>query len=148
MLFRSPSGLDPQTWPSGEDLLSRVAPGGPHVDALAYGLDPEPEHHPHSESPSTEETPSDPPPKNVPVLPLQNIVNLSSADAAASDVLLEINAELHIYGRAKPNTKLSIHGQDVTTRPDGTFSLRRPLPRGALVLPLVLTQENGSEGEV
>ncbi|MCB1070439.1 MAG: DUF4912 domain-containing protein [Verrucomicrobia bacterium] len=74
-------------------------------------------------------------------LPLQSQVHLSSSESGKKDVLLEVNAELHVYGRAKPNTELSLYGQKVRTRPDGTFSIRKPLPKGALVLPLTYTEE-------
>jgi len=77
-------------------------------------------------------------PENLP--PLERIVGLSSLEHMGRDVLLEVNAELHIYGRSKPNTELTIYGQIVKTRPDGSFSVRRPLPHGAVVLPLLYTK--------
>jgi len=81
---------------------------------------------------------SSPAPENLP--PLEQIVGLSSLEHMSKDVLLEVNAELHIYGRSKPNTELTIYGQIVKTRPDGSFSVRRPLPHGAVVLPLLYTK--------
>ncbi|HMP00434.1 MAG TPA: DUF4912 domain-containing protein [Kiritimatiellia bacterium] len=72
--------------------------------------------------------------------PLEQIVGLSSMESGNRDVLLEVNAELHIYGRAKPGTELSLYGQTVKTRPDGTFSVRRILPHGAVILPLLFKQ--------
>jgi hypothetical protein len=73
------------------------------------------------------------------VLPLENYVNLSSFVQARRDVLIEVNTELHIFGRVKPGTELSLYGQKVPLRPDGGFSIRRPLPQGAVVLPLLAT---------
>jgi uncharacterized protein len=70
-------------------------------------------------------------------LPLESYVNLSSFDLVRKDVLIEVNTELHIYGRVRPGTELSLYGQQVPLRPDGTFSIRQPLPRGAIVLPLL-----------
>jgi hypothetical protein len=63
-------------------------------------------------------------------------------------VLLEVNAELHIYGRSKPNTELTLYGQIVKTRPDGSFSVRRPLPHGAVILPLLYTKQGNGQAEV
>ncbi|HMP89304.1 MAG TPA: DUF4912 domain-containing protein [Kiritimatiellia bacterium] len=74
--------------------------------------------------------------------PLEQIVGLSSLESAGRDVLLEVNAEIHIYGRAKPGTELTLYGQVVKTRPDGSFSVRRPLPHGAVILPLLHTEEH------
>jgi hypothetical protein len=72
--------------------------------------------------------------------PLEQVVGLSSLEHARKDVLLEVNAEIHIYGRSTPNTELTLYGQVVRTRPDGTFSVRRPLPHGALILPMLYTR--------
>jgi hypothetical protein len=72
--------------------------------------------------------------------PLEQVVGLSSLEHAGKDVLLEVNAEIHIYGRSTPNTELTLYGQVVRTRPDGTFSVRRPLPHGALILPMLYTR--------
>jgi len=61
-----------------------------------------------------------------------------SSSALAGSPLLEINAELHVYGRARPGSRLRIFGRPVVLRPDGSFSVRRPLPAGAVVLPIQL----------
>ncbi len=73
-----------------------------------------------------------------PVSALDSYVNLSSFVNGRSEVDLEVNVELHIYGRAKPGAQLTFQGQRVALRPDGTFSIRKPLPQGAVVLPLDL----------
>lgn len=79
-------------------------------------------------------------------LPLENYLTYSSGESGRKDVWLEINTELHIYGRASPNSELTLFGQKVQTRPDGTFSIRKPLPQGAVVIPLLFSegQPNGS----
>ncbi|CCQ73905.1 DUF4912 domain-containing protein [Magnetospira sp. QH-2] len=69
----------------------------------------------------------------------------SSYVLAGSEDCLEIHAELHIFGRTKPGHNLTLQGEPVPVRPDGSFSLRRPLPAGAVVLPLVVTDENGND---
>ncbi len=70
--------------------------------------------------------------------PLESIMSLSSFALGRQSVNLEINAELHIYGRSQPGTELTMFGQRVTSRPDGSFSIRRPLPSGALVMPMIM----------
>lgn len=83
--------------------------------------------------------PAAPPPR-----PLESITTASSFVHGQENVALEVNAELHIFGRARPGSHLTLYGQPVAVAEDGTFSVRRPLPHGALVLPLLLSQ--GSEG--
>lgn len=78
-------------------------------------------------------------------LPLENVLALSSFAVAGGPVEFEVNAELHIFGRAKPGMKLQMFGRPVPIRPDGTFTINRPLPNGAVVLSLLLAK-NG-EGE-
>lgn len=72
--------------------------------------------------------------------PLEQIVGLSSAESGRREVALEVNVELHIFGRARPGMEVTLFGQPVPLRPDGTFSVRRPLPQGAVVLPLVAVE--------
>jgi hypothetical protein len=70
--------------------------------------------------------------------PLESIVGWSSLlPAGGQDVLLEINAELRVFGRAKPGAHLTLHGQTIQLRPDGTFSIVRKLPSGSVVMPLL-----------
>jgi hypothetical protein len=78
-------------------------------------------------------------------LPDENYVDLSSGGPAGGDNFLEVNAEIHVYGRAKPGSILHFQGQRVVTAPDGRFSLRKPLPKGALVLPLMFFGGNSEE---
>lgn len=70
-------------------------------------------------------------------VPLENYVSLFSAEHGSPQVALEVNVELHIYGRVKPGMELTFYGQRVPIRPDGSFSIRKPLPHGAVVLPLL-----------
>ena len=60
----------------------------------------------------------------------------------SSDVDFEVNAELHVFGRARPGSKLVLFGHPVPLRPDGTFSVVRPLPHGALVLSSLLIRSD------
>lgn len=74
-------------------------------------------------------------------LPLESVLTVSSFVHGESTVDFEINAELHIFGRARPGSTLSLYGRPVSVRPDGTFSVTRPLPNGALVLSLLVGRD-------
>jgi uncharacterized protein DUF4912 len=78
-------------------------------------------------------------------LPLENVVTLSSWVLGRETVEFEINAELHIFGRARAGAQLQLFGRKVTLRPDGSFSITQPLPNGALVLSSLLV-DSGDEG--
>ncbi len=88
----------------------------------------------------TPETPAEP--RSQAPLPLESLAAVSSfCLGPAAD--FELNAELHVYGRTRPGATLSLFGRPVAVAPDGTFSVRRPLPNGALVLPVLL----GTKGD-
>ena len=61
---------------------------------------------------------------------------------------LEINAELHVYGRGTPGDQIQLFGQQVTLDPDGRFSLRRPLSDSLAVLSLLAAMpgDTGTQG--
>ena len=61
---------------------------------------------------------------------------------------LEINAELHVYGRGTPGDQIRLFGQLVTLDPDGRFSLRRPLsdPLAVLSLLAAMPGDTGTQG--
>ncbi|HYN37810.1 MAG TPA: DUF4912 domain-containing protein [Rhodospirillales bacterium] len=80
-------------------------------------------------------------------LPLENVLTLSSFALGRESVEFEINAELHIFGRARPGTQLQLFGRPVALRPDGTFSITRPLPNGALVLSSLLVGDGSDRSE-
>jgi hypothetical protein len=72
------------------------------------------------------------------------LVSLSSSALAGAASLLEINAEIHLFGRAQPGSRLRLFGRPVALRPDGSFSVRVPLPEGAVVVPIELKGPEGS----
>jgi uncharacterized protein DUF4912 len=80
-------------------------------------------------------------------LPLENVVTLSSWVLGRETVEFEINAELHIFGRARAGAQLQLFGRKVTLRPDGSFSITQPLPNGALVLSSLLVDSDDEGGE-
>ena len=120
--------LLPDGWPSAE-TLERLVPGRAPESAAG---EPAPERTGESAPPAPPAAPAAPAPVS-----LDQYVGFSSFEQGRREVALEINVELHIYGRAKPGTELSLYGQPVPLRPDGTFSIRKPLPQGAVVLPLL-----------
>lgn len=81
------------------------------------------------------------------LLPLENVLTLSSFALGRDSVEFEINAELHVFGRARPGTRLQLFGQPVPLRPDGSFSITRPLPAGALVFSSLLVADDGEVSE-
>ena len=62
-------------------------------------------------------------PSPLAALPLENVLALSSFALGRETVEFEINAELHVFGRVRPGTRLQLFGRPVTLRPDGTFSV-------------------------
>jgi hypothetical protein len=73
------------------------------------------------------------------------IVTYSSHQAGGAGgpgVDLEVYAELHVYGRTRRGGRLFLFGRQVPLRPDGSFSVRRPLPSGAVVVPVLLGEDD------
>ncbi len=58
---------------------------------------------------------------------------------------MHVNAELIIYGGTDPNAKVRIDGQDITLRPDGTFSYHFTFPDGKYHIPIEATAPDGEE---
>ncbi len=57
----------------------------------------------------------------------------------------EIDAELIVYGATEPNAKVSLQGEPVQLRPDGTFTVRFSLPDSRQIIPAVAASPDGSE---
>ncbi len=137
------SAAEPAGWPSAERLQELVpAGGGPGpAEQPAVPPGPGPAAGPgpgQQEAPPAPEAPDPEPPRpGSSPTSLDQYVGLSSFEQGRRVVALEVNVELHLYGRAKPGTELTLYGQPVPLGPDGTFSVRKPLPHGAVVLPLL-----------
>ena len=78
------------------------------------------------------------------LLPLENVLTLSSFALGRESVEFEINAELHISGRVRPGMRLQLFGRPVALRPDGSFSITRPLPAGALLFSSLLISDDST----
>ena len=57
---------------------------------------------------------------------------------------LKADTELIIYGSTESDAKLTVQGQGVTLRPDGSFSLRFYLPDGKQEYPIEATSADGT----
>ena len=65
--------------------------------------------------------------------------------APAEDFKFEVDAEMIVYGVTNPNTHVSLRGEPVRIRPDGTFTVRMSLPNQRQVIPVVASAANGGE---
>lgn len=57
----------------------------------------------------------------------------------------QIEAELIVYGSTDPNARLTLQGQPVSLRSDGTFTMRFKLPDSRQIIPAVATSPDGQE---
>jgi hypothetical protein len=57
----------------------------------------------------------------------------------------EIDAELVVYGSTEPNAKVSMMGEPVQLRPDGTFTVRFSLPDARQIIPASAASPDGVE---
>jgi len=61
------------------------------------------------------------------------------------DFHFEIDAELIVYGSTEPNAKVTLQGEPVQLRPDGTFTVRFSLPDSRQIIPAVAASPDGVE---
>jgi hypothetical protein len=61
------------------------------------------------------------------------------------DFHFEIDAELIVYGATEPNAKVTLQGEPVQLRPDGTFTVRFSLPDSRQIIPAVAASPDGVE---
>ena len=57
----------------------------------------------------------------------------------------EVDAEMIIYGTATPNAHLTLKGEPIELREDGTFTVRMGMPDKRQVVPIVATSPDGVE---
>ena len=57
----------------------------------------------------------------------------------------ELDAELIVYGATEPNARVTLQGEPVTLRPDGTFTMRFSLPDSRQIIPAVAASPDGVE---
>jgi hypothetical protein len=56
-----------------------------------------------------------------------------------------LDAELIVYGATEPNARVTLQGDPVKLRPDGTFTMRFSLPDSRQIIPAVATSADGIE---
>lgn len=56
-----------------------------------------------------------------------------------------VDSELIIYGQTRPGARVTLAGEPVKLRPDGTFTVRRKMPDRREVLPVVANSADGLE---
>jgi hypothetical protein len=57
----------------------------------------------------------------------------------------QLDAELIIYGATEPTARVTLQGQPVQLRRDGTFTMRFSLPDGRQIIPAVAASPDGVE---
>jgi hypothetical protein len=65
--------------------------------------------------------------------------------STSQEFKFEVDAEMIIYGVTSPNSHVSLRGEPVRLRPDGTFTVRLSLPNQRQVIPVVASAANGAE---
>jgi len=63
-------------------------------------------------------------------------------EAPARKFWFVVDTELIVYGATEPDAKVTLQGQPVKLRPDGTFSVRLALPDGEQVIPVTATSKD------
>lgn len=61
------------------------------------------------------------------------------------DFFMHVNAEVIFYGGTHPDAKLTVAGQEVPLRPDGTFRFHFVFPDSEYEIPVVATSPDGKE---
>jgi len=61
------------------------------------------------------------------------------------EFFMHLNAEVIFYGGTHPDAKVTINGQEIMIRPDGTFRYHFVLPDGEFEIPIVATSPDGVE---
>lgn len=56
-----------------------------------------------------------------------------------------LDAELIVYGATEPNARVTLQGEPIKLRPDGTFTMRYSLPDSRQIIPAVATSADGVE---
>lgn len=57
----------------------------------------------------------------------------------------QLDAELIVYGATEPNARVTLQGQPVSLRPDGSFTMRFKLPDARQIIPAVAKSPDGME---
>jgi hypothetical protein len=69
----------------------------------------------------------------------------SRVHAGAPDLPFALDAELLVYGVSHPDAHVTLQGEPVPLRPDGTFTARMSLPDRRQVIPVIASSPDGVE---
>lgn len=76
---------------------------------------------------------------------VSSISSPAGRQVAARQFWLVLNTELVVYGATQPGSGVTIQGESVNVRSDGTFALRMALPDGHQRLPVTAKSPDGME---
>lgn len=77
-------------------------------------------------------------------LPLSSLA-VASLPSLGRDFHFRIDAELIVYGSTEPNARVTLQGEPVQLRADGTFTVRFSLPDSRQIIPAVAASADGVE---
>jgi uncharacterized protein len=63
----------------------------------------------------------------------------------ARSLTFDLEAELIVYGETSPDAAVSLLGESVALRSDGSFTMRYSLPEGRQIIPAVATSRDGAQ---
>ncbi|MBD14972.1 MAG: DUF4912 domain-containing protein [Planctomycetaceae bacterium] len=69
----------------------------------------------------------------------------ASLDESADGMSFAVDAEIIVYGATDRHAHVTLKGEQVTLRPDGTFAIRMSLPDCRQVIPIVASTRDGVE---
>jgi uncharacterized protein len=75
---------------------------------------------------------------------MQNL-SVSGLPSLGRTFHFEIDAELIVYGTTEPNARVTLQGEPVVLRSDGTFTVRFSLPDSRQIIPAVASSADGIE---
>ena len=70
---------------------------------------------------------------------------ISALPPIGRDFHFQIDAELIVYGATEPNARVTLQGEPVQLRSDGTFTVRFSLPDSRQIIPAVAASADGIE---
>jgi len=68
--------------------------------------------------------------------------------APSAEVQLEVDAEMVVYGVTHPDARVTLQGEPVRVRSDGTFRVRVDMPNKRQVLPIIATAAVGNRRQM
>ncbi len=77
--------------------------------------------------------------------PMTTKFGLGAANGKKRDFDFQVDTELIIHGTVSPDARVTLKGEPVTLRPDGSFAIRFTLPNRRHVLPVVASSGDGVE---